>query len=79
MGEHPNLVVAQSPWDAVARSDAAALRELMSEKTVWRMPGALRRARRPRHPAEALGGAPGPEALPRIAPEEGEEGEKDAR
>jgi ketosteroid isomerase-like protein len=39
MGEHSNLVVAQCLWDAIARADAPALRELMSEKTVWRMPG----------------------------------------
>ena len=39
MGEHPNLVVAQRLWDAIARADAPALRALMSEKTVWRMPG----------------------------------------
>ena len=39
MGEHPNLVIARRLWDAIARADAPALRELMSEKTVWRMPG----------------------------------------
>ena len=39
MGEHPNAVVARRLWDAIAHADAPALRELMSEKTVWRMPG----------------------------------------
>ena len=39
MGEHPNAVVARRLWDAIAHADAPALRELMSEKTLWRMPG----------------------------------------
>ena len=39
MGEHPNAVVARRLWDAIAHADAPALRELMSEKTAWRMPG----------------------------------------
>ena len=39
MGEHPNAVVARRLWDAIAHADAPALRELMAEKTVWRMPG----------------------------------------
>jgi ketosteroid isomerase-like protein len=39
MEEHPNAVVARRLWNAIARGDAPALRELMSEKTVWRMPG----------------------------------------
>ena len=39
MEEHPNHVIARCLWDAIARADASALRDLMSEKTVWRMPG----------------------------------------
>jgi ketosteroid isomerase-like protein len=39
MEEHPNTVVAQRLWDAIANADAPALRELMAEKTMWRMPG----------------------------------------
>jgi ketosteroid isomerase-like protein len=39
MEEHPNLVIARRLWDVIARADASALRDLMSDKTVWRMPG----------------------------------------
>jgi len=39
MEEHPNHVIALRLWDAIAHADAPALRALMSEKTLWRMPG----------------------------------------
>jgi ketosteroid isomerase-like protein len=39
MTEEPNAVVARRLWDAIASADAPALRELMAEKTMWRMPG----------------------------------------
>jgi ketosteroid isomerase-like protein len=39
MEDHPNFVIADQLWDAIARGDTAALRELLSDKAVWRMYG----------------------------------------
>jgi ketosteroid isomerase-like protein len=36
---HPHLLLARRLWEAVAAGDAAVLRDVLSEKTVWRMPG----------------------------------------
>jgi len=36
---HPNFVIALRLWDALALGDAAALRELLSEKSTWKMSG----------------------------------------
>lgn len=39
MQEHDNLVIARKLWDAIAMGDAPVLRDLLSEKCTWRMPG----------------------------------------
>jgi ketosteroid isomerase-like protein len=39
MQEHDNFAIARRLWDAIATGDAPALRDLMSEKCTWRMPG----------------------------------------
>jgi ketosteroid isomerase-like protein len=39
MQQHANFTIAHKLWDAIAMADAAALRELLSEKSTWRMPG----------------------------------------
>jgi ketosteroid isomerase-like protein len=36
MLEHPNSAIARRAWDAVARGDAEALRELLASDVVWR-------------------------------------------
>ena len=39
MQAHPHFVIARRLWDALALGDAAALRELLSEKSTWKMCG----------------------------------------
>jgi ketosteroid isomerase-like protein len=36
---HPHFVVARRLWDAIALGDAAALRLLLSEKSLWKLCG----------------------------------------
>jgi ketosteroid isomerase-like protein len=36
---HPHLLLAHKLWEAIAAGDAGDLRWLLSEKTVWHMPG----------------------------------------
>ncbi len=37
--DHPHFVLARRLWNSIALGDASALRELLSEKSVWRMHG----------------------------------------
>ena len=39
MEDHPHFIIANRLWDAIARGDAGALRELLCDKSVWRMYG----------------------------------------
>ena len=39
MPPHPNQLLSQRLWDAIATADAAALRTLIASKAVWRMYG----------------------------------------
>jgi len=39
MLEHQNLTIARRLWDSIAQADDLDLRALLSEKSVWRMPG----------------------------------------
>jgi len=39
MREHPNLLVAQRLWDAIAEGDVRQLSQVLDEKCVWRMHG----------------------------------------
>ena len=34
--EHPNAKIARRAWDAIARGDAVALREILAPELVWR-------------------------------------------
>lgn len=40
MAEHPHFLIARRLWDALALGDVAALHELLSEKSTWKMCGA---------------------------------------
>ena len=37
--EHPHFAVSRRLWDAIAAADAPTLRDVLSPKTVWHMPG----------------------------------------
>ena len=39
MREHPNAVAVRKGYDAVARSDIEAIREVLAERVVWHEPG----------------------------------------
>jgi ketosteroid isomerase-like protein len=39
MSDHPNVARMREGYDAFAKGDLAALRELMTEDIVWHLPG----------------------------------------